>query len=171
MGWAQPIFFCRTDFADNGRSTMDLSLNCCERTLPAAGVRAGRLGDVSQGPARARVHRQAGRRRRRGLRAGEQPPDAAVRGREHRLRPPRGVVAGPRPAAARSRPITCASRAQEARAAAARARATARAAEGHRCAAATDGSVLVETATGAQAIAVRRHRPGAPGAEDRVEKS
>ena len=64
------------------------------------GVRTGRLGEVSQGPVRPRLHRQAQGRERRGLRAREPPADAAVRGRERRFRPAGGVVAGTGPAAA-----------------------------------------------------------------------
>ena len=75
------------------------------------GVRTGRLGDVSQGPARPRVHRQAGGGQcgrgfgseRRGLRQGQPPPDPPLHRREHRLRPARSVVAGPGPAADQAR--------------------------------------------------------------------
>ncbi len=63
------------------------------------GVRAGRLGDVAQGPVRARLHRQAEGRRRRGLRARQPPAHAALRRRKRRFRPPRGVVARARQAA------------------------------------------------------------------------
>ena len=49
-----------------------------------------------------------------------QPPDPAVRGREHRLRPARGVVAGPRPAAQASSRTSCASPGEEAQLNAAR---------------------------------------------------
>ena len=65
------------------------------------GVRAGRLGELSQGPVRARLHRQAERRQRRGLRARLPPAHPAVRGRERRLRSAGGVVAGSGSAAAK----------------------------------------------------------------------
>ena len=124
------------------------------------GLRAGRLGDAAQGPARARVHRQAGRRRRRGLRAREQPPHAAVRGRERRLRAARGV-------ARRGSTGRCKKLADFARFAGEEAEltlreirsTTARAREGHAARESTTATSLVETATGHAHDPARRHRP------------
>ena len=77
-----------------------------EMTLPPMGFE---LVDLETSPkgrlVRVFIDKPAGERgrgsERRGLRARQQPPHAPVHRREHRLRPARGVVAGPRPAAAK----------------------------------------------------------------------
>ena len=129
MGWAQPIFFSGPD--SELRETVRLG-EFLETTLPPLGFE---LVDWEMSP-RAGLVRvfidKPARRGRRGLRAGEQPPDAAVRRREHRLRASRGELAGARPAAQEARRLRPLRRRGSA-ADAARADRRRAALEGHRC--------------------------------------